>query len=129
MPREPEPTVNEASDAVGGGWEAIMRGVIAVQQANFDDMVADPDGPYPACKNRLGTYLCDRCGRDVRGTIDACPLVPREKRWRFRLAGEAVGGRDSAFERNGAQGYTRNPATADHEPSDFTSDVRGCSLR
>lgn len=62
----------------------IVRGIIAVQMDNYDNMIADPNGPYPACKNRVGTWLCERCGRDVRGTNDACPSIPREKRWNFR---------------------------------------------
>jgi hypothetical protein len=60
-----------------------MEAVVAVQMANFADMRADIEGPYPACKNAVGTWICERCGRDVRNREDACPAVPPSKRWRF----------------------------------------------
>jgi len=69
-----------------------MLGVRAVQMGNFAAMVADPKGPYPACKNRIGTWLCERCGRDVRNRKDACPAVPTDKRWRFRSEPMALKG-------------------------------------
>ncbi len=61
----------------------IMAGVLRVQRANCADMVPDVNGKYPACKNKLGTWECERCGRDVRGVDDACPAVPTKKRWSF----------------------------------------------
>lgn len=64
--------------------EQIIRGIIAVQMSNCNDMITDPSGPYPPCKNKLGTYICERCGRDVRNRNDACLSVPPEKRWRFK---------------------------------------------
>lgn len=63
---------------------ALMGFVVAIQQENVNAMVPDPDGPYPACKPVLGGRSCMRCGRDVVGRFDACPAVPREKRWRFK---------------------------------------------
>lgn len=62
----------------------LIEGIIANHQTNVSDMIRDPNGSYPACKNELGTYVFERCGRDVRGTMDACPAVPRELRWRFK---------------------------------------------
>lgn len=62
----------------------IIRGVMAVQMDNCSAMVADPNGPNPSCKNMLGTYICERCGNNVRDMEGACPAVPREKRWRFK---------------------------------------------
>lgn len=61
----------------------IMQAIIEVQRQNCADMISDPDGPYPACKNKLGTFICETCGRDVRGKTDACPSSPRDSRWRF----------------------------------------------
>lgn len=63
---------------------ALYGVVLAIQQDNVKDMVPDPDGPYPSCKPVLGGRNCMRCGRDVAGRFDACPSVPREKRWRFK---------------------------------------------
>lgn len=45
--------------------------------------VMDPEGTNPICKNALGTYACERCGRDVREVSGVCPAVPAEQRWRF----------------------------------------------
>lgn len=66
--------------------QQIIAGVIRVQLANFADMVADPNGPYPACKNAVGTWICERCWKDVRENRldEACSAIPREKRWRFK---------------------------------------------
>ncbi len=59
--------------------------VLAVQADNCRNMVADPDGEFPACKNKLGTWICERCGADVRHpTGKACPAIPPEKRWSFK---------------------------------------------
>lgn len=64
----------------------IIAGLVRVHMANVADMVVDPDGDCPRCRNAVGTWLCERCGRDVRGQSDACPAVPPEKRWRFNYA-------------------------------------------
>jgi len=56
---------------------------------NDPDMIQDPSGPFPACNNKIGTYECEECGREVRGKRDACPMVPTGMRWRFKATGSA----------------------------------------
>lgn len=47
----------------------------------------------PKCKAALRTHHCERCGRDVRGTTDACPSVPKSERWRINWDQEAEDGK------------------------------------
>lgn len=64
--------------------EQLLTGIMRVQAANCADMVANPEGEYPCCKNAVGTWRCERCGSDVRTMRGlACPAVPKEKRWSF----------------------------------------------
>ncbi len=60
-----------------------MEGMARVHAINIRQMVMDPDGDNPPCKNAVGGWLCEDCGQDVRHTKGACPSVPREKRWRI----------------------------------------------
>ncbi len=57
----------------------IVEGILRVEANNV--RTPDQNGPYPSCKNKLGTYECERCGNDVRTREGACPAVPPEQRW------------------------------------------------
>jgi hypothetical protein len=61
----------------------ILRGMVNVHAANMQQFEKSEDGDNPRCKNALGTFFCERCGRDVRGTKDACPDVPTSQRWKI----------------------------------------------
>ena len=63
----------------------LMAGIIAVQKANCDDMIPDPNGDNPRCKPRLYTRVCYRCNNHLDDTRDkACPASQPEDRWRFK---------------------------------------------
>lgn len=67
--------------------QLAMRAVLAIQADNCANMVADPAGQYPSCKNAVGTWICERCSNDVRELEGAaCPSIPRKQRWRFNYA-------------------------------------------
>lgn len=59
-----------------------LVGIMNVAEANAAMMVQDPEGDCPKCKNALGTWICERCGEDVRGKNTACKAVPKKFRWR-----------------------------------------------
>ena len=59
--------------------------------ANAAMMVQDPEGDCPKCKNALGTWICERCGEDVRGKATACKAVPKKFRWRTDFGQNATG--------------------------------------
>jgi len=65
-------------------YRTALAAVIAIQQDNCAAMVMDRNGDNPACKNKIGTWKCERCGADVRSTKGACVAAPPEKRWRFQ---------------------------------------------
>lgn len=63
----------------------IREGILRVHAANLQQFVSDPDGDCPKCKNAIGTWNCERCGRDVRDNFEtACPAIPAEQRWRVK---------------------------------------------
>ena len=66
----------------------LLNGILAVHRSNMEGFRYVPDGEFPICKNKLGTYECERCGRDVRGARGACPAVPPEERWTVDSCGE-----------------------------------------
>lgn len=67
--------------------DRIRKGIFRVHAENVSQMVADPNGPYPACKSAPFTMTCARCGRDMRApSNDACASVPKENRWRINYA-------------------------------------------
>ena len=59
----------------------IMDGMLRVEGAK--DSILDPAGKFLACKNALGTWVCERCGQDVRTARGACPAIPVDLRWRM----------------------------------------------
>lgn len=61
----------------------ILIGLARVVEANARQFELCEDGDMPPCKNAIGTWNCERCGRDVRGTKDACPDVPKSQRWKI----------------------------------------------
>ncbi len=63
-------------------YQEIVDGVRAVHRANVKQFRADPNGDLPACKPRLGTRTCERCGRDVSRHRRACSAIPSSMRWR-----------------------------------------------
>ena len=54
-----------------------------VHAANVEQFNKAEDGDNPKCVSILGTFLCELCGRDVRGMKDACPFVPKSERWKI----------------------------------------------
>lgn len=63
--------------------KSILRGMANVHAANMQQFEKSEDGDNPRCRTAIGTWLCERCGRDVRGTNDACPDVPKCQRWKI----------------------------------------------
>ena len=61
----------------------IIQGIAKVHAANVEQFEKSEDGDFPRCIALLGTFLCERCGRDVRGMKDACPFVPKSDRWKI----------------------------------------------
>ncbi len=58
----------------------IMEGILRVELAKV--FIPDRRGPYPCCKNKLGTMFCCRCGRNMRKSgYRRCKAVPRSQRW------------------------------------------------
>ncbi len=67
--------------------KAVIQGILRVHAANMMQFEPCVDGDCPKCKNSIGTWLCERCGRDVRDNFDtACPAIPITQRWRVKYA-------------------------------------------
>lgn len=62
-----------------------VEGIMRVHAANLEQFEACEDGDSPICKPALGTTLCERCQRDVRGAKGACPAVPLSQRWKINF--------------------------------------------
>lgn len=111
-PREPEPTVNEASDAVGGGgaggellkWTFLCdykrdgkkdaRTFLWIEAVDQAAAIAEAD-------EQVKQINSGRLGYMLKGWHDGTRCVEPHR----AVAGEAGGGRDSASEQNGAQGH------------------------
>lgn len=61
----------------------IIRGISNVHAANVSQFEKSEDGNNARCRAALGTFLCEKCGRDVRGMKDACLAVPKSDRWKI----------------------------------------------
>lgn len=66
--------------------ENAVEGMLRVAAANAKMVVADPAGDNPGCRNGIGTWICERCGADVRDKKTACEVVPSAQRWRIDWA-------------------------------------------
>lgn len=122
IPREPVPRVNEASDAVGGGGvggvlsmaEVLLLGIAIKARFRCKKIATKPDAHSWSVEqdflNGVETAL-KLCGRSLPDIVRHCQAARRSLTTLtvadFRGWGGAAGGRDSASERNGAQGYIR----------------------
>lgn len=64
----------------------VFHAVLRVEAGTI--RVLDENGDSPCCKNEIGTWTCERCGRHVRASNSACPAVPKEQRWRVIMESE-----------------------------------------
>lgn len=62
--------------------EEIVQGIKRVHDINVSRIVRDPTGNNPVCKNRIGTWICERCGNNVKHMRGkACPASKPQDRW------------------------------------------------
>jgi len=117
IPREPEPRVNEASDAVAVGERAEKLAdeceLELCGYAGECNQCETPTGRtwakmFRAECEEVSEYVCEKCLPAYHAAYLenlASWIAYADDEIAKEAAGEAGGGRDSASERNGAQGY------------------------